>query len=230
MAEIQRTVLRDELEAYEREHSSPLLETAGRILEELTGGRYVALHTHSDANGRSLRIVGADDRPRKPDELSEGTADQAFLALRLAGIESLQDARRTRGLPALPVVLDDVLMTFDDTRAAATLKVMARLARRWQIVVFSHHTHLRQVAEGVESDNLTIVELAVPSPIDSTRTPQRIRDAARERIVVRNHPEPAADTTKTVDPTLVRAWARRTGRQVADRGRISQDAYEAAHS
>ncbi|MFD0203807.1 MULTISPECIES: AAA family ATPase [Saccharothrix] len=233
VAEIQRTVLRDELEAYEREHSSPLLETAGRILEELTGGRYVALHTHSDANGRSLRIVGTDERPRKPDELSEGTADQAFLALRLAGIESLQDDRRTRGLPTLPVVLDDVLMTFDDARAAATLKVMARLARRWQIVVFSHHTHLRQVAEGLESDNLTIAELDAPSSIDSTRTPQEIRDAARERIVIGNHTEPAPRATKTVDPTLVRAWARRTGRQVGDRGRISQDvidAYEAAHS
>lgn len=233
VAEIQRTVLRDELEAYEREHASPLLDTAGRILEELTGGRYVALHTHSDANGRSLRIVGADERPRKPGELSEGTADQAFLALRLAGVESLQDDRRTRGLPTLPVVFDDVLMTFDDTRTAATLKVMARLARQWQIVVFSHHTHIRQVAEGLELDNLTIAELVVPPPLDSTRTPQEIRDAARENIVIGNQPEPAPCVTRTVDPTLVRAWARRTGRQVADRGRISQDvvdAYDAAHS
>ena len=233
VAEIQRTVLRDELEVYEREHASPLLDTAGRILEELTGGRYVALHTHSDAKGRSLRIVGADERPRKPDELSEGTADQAFLALRLAGIESLQDDRRIRGLPTLPVVLDDVLMTFDDTRAAATLKVMARLARQWQIVVFSHHTHIRQVAEGLELDNLTIAELVAPPSIDSTRAPQEIRDAARETIVIGNQPEPAPRGTRAVDPTLVRAWARRTGRQVADRGRISQDvvdAYEAAHS
>jgi hypothetical protein len=81
-------------------------------------------------------------------------------------------------------------------------------------------------------DNLTIAELAVPSPIDSTRSPQEIRDAARERIVIGNHPEPTPRVTRTVDPTLIRAWARRTGRQVADRGRISQDvvdAYEAAH-
>ncbi|MET1075792.1 MAG: histone-like nucleoid-structuring protein Lsr2, partial [Umezawaea sp.] len=232
VAELQRSVLREELEAYERKHASPLLETAGRFLEELTEGRYVALQTRNDTGGRSLRIVGADGESRRPDELSEGTADQAFLALRLAGIESMQQSRRSAGLPTLPVVLDDVLMTFDDTRAAAALRVMARLADQWQIVVFSHHTHIHDVAEDLGLDNLTVSRLPSPEPIDSTRTPQEVRDAARETAAIGTGPPSAPRTTAPVDRTAVREWARRNGRPVGDRGRIPQDildAYDAAH-
>ncbi|ONI89719.1 hypothetical protein ALI22I_14575 [Saccharothrix sp. ALI-22-I] len=59
--------------------------------------------------------------------------------------------------------------------------------------------------------------------VNTTRTPQEIRDAARDSVVIVNQPQSAPHVTRMVDPTAVRAWARRTGRQVADRGRIPQD-------
>jgi uncharacterized protein YhaN len=233
VALIQQTVLRDELEAYERKHASPLLDRAGHILEELTDGRYVALRTNNHGQGRSLSVIAADEQPHRPDQLSEGTADQAFLALRLAGIESLQQERVARGLPTLPVVFDDVLMTFDDTRSAAALRVMSRLAHHWQIIVLSHHSHIRQVAEDLGIDNLTVSTLSPPEPPRSVRSPGEIRDAVREGSVLdsRSVPHPVR-TTRTADPTVIRTWARENGMQVADRGRISSDvteAYDEAH-
>lgn len=48
--------------------------------------------------------------------LSEGTADQLYLALRLASPEHHAQAGRM-----MPLVLADVFMTFDDERAAAAL-------------------------------------------------------------------------------------------------------------
>ncbi|GHH59634.1 AAA family ATPase [Lentzea cavernae] len=234
VVEIQRTVLRDELDAYERKHASPLLDAAGRILEQLTEGRYVGLRPVHGKDGRSLRIVGADEQAHAPDELSEGTADQAFLALRLAGIASLQESRVARGLPTLPVVLDDVLMTFDDARAAAAIQVMAELAERWQIIVLSHHTHIRQVAEGLGVAGMTVSELVAPATLEPTRAAEEVRAAIREGTVLEAvAPVHNARPGPAQDLTAVRVWARQNGFQVKERGRVPHDvirAYEAANA
>ncbi|WP_163553023.1 AAA family ATPase [Candidatus Frankia alpina] len=97
IATIQHHLLREQLEAYERRHASPLLGDAGRILERLTGGYCVALRAVDRGDQRFLRVVRADEQEREPGELSEGTADQVYLALRLAAIDQLQrDPRRPR--------------------------------------------------------------------------------------------------------------------------------------
>lgn len=234
VVEIQRTVLRDELDAYERKHASPLLDAAGRILEQLTEGRYVGLRPVHGKDGRSLRIVGADEQAHAPNELSEGTADQAFLALRLAGIASLQESRVARGLPTLPVVLDDVLMTFDDKRAAAAIRVMAELAEEWQIIVLSHHAHIRQVAEGLGVAGVTVSELVAPATMEPTRAAEEVRAAIREGTVLEEvAPVHVARPSHAQDLTAVRVWARQNGFQVKERGRVPNDvirAYEAANA
>lgn len=57
-------------------------------------------------------------------EMSDGSADQLYLALRLASIEQYIE-----GHEPLPFIVDDILIRFDDKRSAATLKVLAN----WQI-------------------------------------------------------------------------------------------------
>jgi uncharacterized protein YhaN len=74
--------------------------------------------------------------------LSEGTRDQLYLALRLAALE----IRREAGYD-LPVVLDDVLMTSDDSGAALALHAIAEFSKGHQVILFTHHAHLLDVAE-----------------------------------------------------------------------------------
>ena len=75
--------------------------------------------------------------------MSEGTRDQLYLALRLATLERYAEEGR-----AMPLLLDDVLMTFDDERAAAALRVFDELAERFQVILLTHHAHLADVAAG----------------------------------------------------------------------------------
>lgn len=255
MARIQSEVLGNELQAYERKHASPLLDEAGLLLERLTGGRYVALGVSNSAGGRGLVIIGADEERHAPNELSEGTADQVFLALRLAGIASLQKERQASGMPTLPVVFDDVLMTFDDRRVTSALCVMAELSRQWQIILFSHHAHLEQLAESLDLAELTVAHLADPQDLDVRRSSEEIRMRARTTQVV-DQPAPAPRSAAgqpssqllhlprqagpaaasraawEADSGAIREWARTVGFDVGDRGRISADiraAYEQAH-
>jgi uncharacterized protein YhaN len=51
------------------------------------------------------------------------------------------------------LILDDLFITFDDRRSAALLKVLARFAERTQILLFTHHRHLLEVADEALSKN-----------------------------------------------------------------------------
>jgi uncharacterized protein YhaN len=164
---LQREILRRELEAYERSHASPLLVRAGVVLERLTGGRFVALRPPAEAGGagRSLVAVRADGEELAPTRLSEGTADQVHLALRLAGIEQLQADRVAAGLPTVPVVFDDVLMTFDDERGTAAVAVLGELAATAQVLLFTHHEHVVGLARDA-GVGFTVAELGPPAPVE----------------------------------------------------------------
>ena len=96
-------------------------------------------------NGEKVALAG----------MSDGTQDQLYLALRLASLEKFI----AEGEP-LPLLVDDALVNFDDARARAALKVLARLAATTQVIFFTHHQHLVHLAgEAVDGRMLHIQEL-----------------------------------------------------------------------
>ena len=54
----------------------------------------------------------------------------------------------------MPLVLDDILVNFDNDRSRATLKVLGELSKRTQIIFFTHHSHLVDLARETLSDNV----------------------------------------------------------------------------
>jgi uncharacterized protein YhaN len=98
--------------------------------------------------GRRLAVVKNDEDADELhlDDLSEGTRDQLFLALKLAMIENRLMERRKAGLEMVPVILDDVLVNFDDDRAAAAFRLFSKLAEKTQVIFLTHHQHLEGVA------------------------------------------------------------------------------------
>ncbi len=47
---------------------------------------------------------------------------------------------------AVPLVLDDILVHFDDERSHAALEVLADFASRTQVLLFTHHLRIREQA------------------------------------------------------------------------------------
>jgi uncharacterized protein YhaN len=76
------------------------------------------------------------------DGLSVGARDQLYLALRLASLE-----RHAESSDPMPLVLDDVLITFDDERARAALEVLGDFADVTQVLFFTHEAHIVKLAE-----------------------------------------------------------------------------------
>ena len=103
-----------------------LTAPAGRYLAALTGGQFDGLVLQ---DGQVLTARERSSGLQRPlEQLSRGTADQVWLALRLALTGLLLP-------PAAPLILDDALLTFDSGRTAAALEQLRREGR--QILLFS---------------------------------------------------------------------------------------------
>ena len=111
----------------QRRFAPKISQRAQEIFSRLTHGRYDRLILGQDF-GVS---VGAADEVGVHTSLwrSEGTADQLYLALRLAVARELS--------PNAPLILDDALVRFDDTRLAAAMDLLQEEAANRQIVLFT---------------------------------------------------------------------------------------------
>ncbi|MFO1422427.1 MAG: AAA family ATPase [Candidatus Competibacteraceae bacterium] len=128
-------------QAYRERHQGPVLRRASEIFARITGGSFGGLVLDYEDDRQMLLGQRPDGARLEVVGMSQGTRDQLFLALRLAAIEE-----HLREREAVPIVIDDLLVQFDDDRAAATLEVLAELARRTQVLFFTHHGHLCELA------------------------------------------------------------------------------------
>ena len=129
------------IERYRAEKQNPLLKRASELFSILTLGRYTALLVDMDANASRLSGVSNNGKVVPVGGMSEGTVDQLFLSLRLAAVE---DA--VAGGIKLPFLADDLFINYDDARAGAGFKVLAELAKSTQVLFFTHHRHLLDIA------------------------------------------------------------------------------------
>jgi uncharacterized protein YhaN len=154
-------VLREGIERYREKNEEPVLRRASDLFSRFTLGRFERLAVEDDDQGqktlKGVRAEGPGARPGEPRSIelaamSEGAADQLFLALRLASVETRLDGRES-----IPLVLDDILIRFDDERAAAALTALAELSCKTQILFFTHHAHLVELARRTLSPEVLFV-------------------------------------------------------------------------
>jgi uncharacterized protein YhaN len=154
-----RTVLRAGIEKLRQSQQGPMLQAATRHFALLTGGRYVRLVTEEEEDGTPLlRAVRADGATCPMDQLSEGARDQLYLALRVAALEIQAEAAEP-----LPFVADDLLASFDEARADAALRLLAGLGARVQVILFTHHAHVAELAARVPE--AAVLRLGAEAPM-----------------------------------------------------------------
>ena len=118
------TQARSELQ---RRFAPRITQRAQELLGAMTDGRYQSLTMGEDFSLRAS--AGQEDVQWDAIWRSDGTIDQLYLALRLAVAEELT--------PDAPLVLDDALVRFDDTRMAAALGILRKMAENKQVICFT---------------------------------------------------------------------------------------------
>ncbi|HRO60306.1 MAG TPA: hypothetical protein PK177_14260, partial [Burkholderiaceae bacterium] len=148
-------LLSEALKRFRERAQGPMLQAASGHFETMTGGEFTRL-LGDESNERPVLLAERRGGTRlQVEALSEGTRDQLYLALRLAAL----DLRRAAGVD-LPVILDDVLMTSDDERTRLMLQALAGFSRAGQVIVFTHHRHVAEIAQAsLPTEELALVEL-----------------------------------------------------------------------
>ena len=140
-ARLASAILSEAIETYQQRFQGPLLARASELFATITGGRFAKVATDFAEDMTILVGVRPNGRRETVGNLSSGTRDQLFLALRLAAIES-----HVAHQEPMPVVVDDIVINFDDASASATFQVLAELSKKTQVLFFTHHEHLLERA------------------------------------------------------------------------------------
>lgn len=131
--------------------SPELGRRAAEIFADMTGSTWS--HILLDREFHLSAESGSDPTRRSVQLLSAGTADQLYLAVRLAICEMILPPEQNP-----PLILDDALLTFDDARLSTTLDYLTRLGAQRQIILFTcqgREAALLEGRPGVHITNLT---------------------------------------------------------------------------
>jgi uncharacterized protein YhaN len=138
---------------FRHEHQPDLLRRASSYLCRLTGGRYERILVDELGDGELFELVGPGlprPVPLAP-PISTGTLEQAYLSLRLAIVDHLD-----QGAERLPIFVDEALVNWDAERRDRGLSVLAELSASRQVFAFTCHPG---VARRLEAHGAQIVEL-----------------------------------------------------------------------
>jgi len=154
---IASVVLGREIERYRQKNQGPILARASSLFGRLTLGSFSGLRADFDDKDQTVLLgVRGDGRAASVEAMSDGTRDQLYLALYLATLE-----RFAKNGDPMPLIVDDVLIHFDDDRARAALEVLGELAEHTQVLFFTHHARLVELArEAIPGARLFVKELS----------------------------------------------------------------------
>lgn len=121
----------------QRRFAPRISQRAQEIFASLTGGRYQRIALAEDLSVSTA--AEGEDTLRGSLWRSDGTADQMYLALRLAVAEELT--------PNAPLVLDDAFVRFDDGRLKEALNILNQTGEGKQVILFTCQSRERNIME-----------------------------------------------------------------------------------
>ena len=134
---------------FEEERQPGVILHAQKFFGAITGQRYSRLY--APIGEQTVTVIDEKGVSKQPSELSRGTREQLYLALRFGLIREFGE--RTE---CLPVVVDEVLVNFDPERARRAAEAFVELSKTNQVLVFTCHPEMVGLFNGVASDTQVI--------------------------------------------------------------------------
>ncbi|MFC7062648.1 ATP-binding protein [Halobacillus seohaensis] len=122
-------VLEKTKEIYQNNYLPHVLEVAKQYFRKITLGKYVNLYL--DPLHQKIMVKDCNEYHYTTEELSRGTADQLYISLRLALAKTLSSDF------AVPFLVDDAFVHFDEARLSIMLEIFNELSSSNQILLFT---------------------------------------------------------------------------------------------
>ena len=117
---------------FEQEHQPAVITTASRFFHTITDGRYHEIRAPLGQD--KIEVVASTGETKSPEQLSRGTSEQLYLALRFGYVQ-----QHARGRDPLPIIMDDILVNFDPNRARQSAAALVGLCSTHQVLFFTCH-------------------------------------------------------------------------------------------
>ncbi len=141
---------------YQSERQAPLMRKASEHFRRITGGAYEKVE--AIMGEEEIQVVGSTGRPKAVTELSRGTAEQLYLAMRFAFIDEYAEHSEP-----VPVLMDDVLVNFDAERSVAASEAIVEFSRDHQVLLLTCHEQtvdgMREAAKAARVGGPEIIRL-----------------------------------------------------------------------
>ena len=133
---------------YEQERQPAILERASDYFSRFTGGRYERIFNPLGSAKFQVVESGNSFNNKSPDQLSQGTLEQLYLAMRFAAVEEFGKKRER-----LPMIVDEVLVNFDLARARKAAESFGEISGTNQVIVFTCHPWMRDLFQDAVPDS-----------------------------------------------------------------------------
>jgi uncharacterized protein YhaN len=127
-------IIRKGHDTFSKLHQPEVLARAGYYLSILTGSKYSELELNQDTSAITVKVESGEFMTPHAARLSQATCEQIYLSLRLSVIESFDT-----NTEVMPIILDEALITWDAERLTSGLDLLAQIARKRQILIFTCH-------------------------------------------------------------------------------------------
>ncbi|WP_177167167.1 ATP-binding protein [Salinibacillus kushneri] len=114
---------------YQNEYLPQVMERATLYFQRLTEGQYLQILPPSDEE--TFRVESAEHIQYEVSELSSGTTAQAYVSLRLALSEVMNNQY------GVPFLIDDAFVHYDRSRKEEMLAIIKEISHRQQVIYFT---------------------------------------------------------------------------------------------
>ncbi len=182
---------------YETNRQPETLEEASTHLAKMTDGRYRRVWTPLAKDILLVENSAGDSLP--VEVLSRGTREQLFLSIRMAVVATFG----RRGVK-LPMVLDDVLVNFDEHRARRAAEVLCQFAADGhQLLIFTCHEQMWQMFQKLDADCRRLPNRLVDAPALPEPVVEVVAEPVVEEKIVEPKPAPKPRRPKRVEKVRV---------------------------
>ena len=134
---------------YEKERQPAVIKSAEEIFGYVTQGNYSRIFKPMDSD--DIFIVDENEQVKGLLEMSRGTREQLYLALRFGLIEEYEK----RSEP-LPLVMDDIFVNFDDDRNNQIRDRIIQFSKKRQVIVLTCHKRVLDAYSSMGANAVTI--------------------------------------------------------------------------
>lgn len=131
-------------EYYEQVRQPQVIQAASTYLSRMTNGRYTL---QASVDGKQLYAIDGSQRRLPEKQWSSGLGDQIYLAIRLSLAMSFASQ-----IEPMPLILDDILVRFDEQRQKEALQFLAFLGKDQQIFLFTCSEATNKIAKAVQKE------------------------------------------------------------------------------